>query len=128
MTAPALELRAGGRPASAPASASPTRYQHTVRPVLDQSGAWLQFECHGGAEAPCQVSCPQPECALGCTNPAHPGRTLLGGCVLINWITDDDPFFWYGGPRVELRSGPIYFIWTNPGYLWRFAGNQGGNL
>lgn len=93
------ELRVGGRRDNPPANASP-EWTHTVQPFLDQCGAVLQFSCNAPVGSPC--------------------RAGGGECALITWITEDDPFFWYDGPRTVLRNGPIEFVDGDPGLRWRY--------
>lgn len=92
------DLRVGGRRDNPPANASP-RWVHTVKPFLDLCGAGLQFSCHAPDGAPCRLD---------------------GSCSLIAWITADDPFFWYDGPRTALRHGSIEFFEGDPGLRWRY--------
>lgn len=93
------DLCVDGRRDNVPASPS-GQWVHTVQPFLDLCGAGLQFSCHAPDGAPC--------------------RRAGANCALIAWITEDDPFLWYEGPRTSLRDGPIEFVDGDPGLRWRY--------
>lgn len=92
---------------------------HEIILTIDGYGVDVHWTCSATEGAWCRLTCPE-QCEEWFEDHVH-ALVDAGECVVLPWLENNAA--WdetYSGPPQQVRCGPIFVEWDNPGYRWSY--------